>query len=1498
MDLTGLKNYLTGKGSPLELGADDVNLPQKLRDFLSTVPHKKVTLAPGEGGVNLQGSTLTVSGSSSDAWPVQGMENVSVTLSDFAFVFDASGAAPVIKGTAHGTLPLATNAHAQVTMKALHQRENPWQIKLAQNAPGLKPTDLLLLGRVGPLPFEIPPNLDVLSRVLTVPQDKFQITFYPNTNAEVFFTFQLSAPEAKWTLIDKILAFQGIDLDAFVMTNSVFVKLIGHLNVGGVGVDVGVSLGAGPDWVAFVEPSQGDAFPGLSALASWIGGNSLSGDVSSGFSSVNIGTSGFDAAIAKVSVGFKWQTIALNYLEIQSLLTVGALKLDVLLRLPEIEVSGGLHAGEAVKVKDMLASYQLPTDGVPDDLSINAVDFQARPKAGFYSVGVTVDNIWKIGPVNFEEVSALVSYDSAAGASGNFYCLLGVGATAKLNLEADYVAGSGWRFSGGTAPGTTLAIGDLISDLATKFGITSVPGPIASLTLSNLNVSYETGTGKFNFTCIGGFDVAETPVTLTVTIDVKPTQQGDAAKTDTVTGTKGYSATFGGKVAFSGLEFNLVFNTQSTGVNVFVAAYRHDEKSPPTINLHDIVAEVSKDLASAVPASLSIDLKAVKFIFLQQPQQPRQFSFGLELGASISLSDLPLVGDKLPSAETIGVKSLQIGYSNLAFTKAQADIINPLLPQGVSPIPDAGLAQGVNVAATLQLGPSTKLPLLLGGGDGQSQKPPPGTTNAPTQPVAGTTNAPTAPASSIKWFNVQKQFGVFNFKRIGVQYKENVLLFSLDAALTLGPLTFSMAGLSFGSPLTKFAPVFDLDGLGIAYVKPPLEIMGAILKVPRAELPKDVEFQFDGMVVIKTAKYSISGIASYAQMKSGDPSLFVFAQLEAALGGPPAFFITGLMAGFGFNRKLELPAQDEVADFPLLALGQPPAPGQQAEKQDPMHVLDVLEGRAPVKPGVQKAWIKPSPGDYWVAAGIQVTHFGIVTSRMLLVVEFGNEFQIALLGLATLQLPQAETGLPSYVYVQVQLMAVLRPQEGFFGLTAILSNNSFLIAPACRLTGGLAFYLWFGPNEHAGEFVVTLGGYHPAFKPPSYYPQVPRLGFNWAVSDTVTVKGDAYFALTPSCVMAGGGLEVLFHSGDLRAWFTAHADLLVSWRPFFFLAHIDVDIGVSYRLNLLFCHKTISISVGATVDLWGPPTGGRAHVHLSILSFTVGFGADETGQNNTALGWGDFKSLLPAPADVCKVSVSSGLFKSQESATSNSGKAWVVRASNFSYFTQSAIPASHLSYGGPPHASALMVNADGGSADGGNDGSAAKVLYAAADPAVDIRPMNLSGVTSTHNLSLFKNSITSKPADVSKWSLTPRHQNVPESLWGAPPEPFTQIPGRPAAKVIPQQLVGYEVQAPQPTIGHTRGVVPLSELSEEYVVPPGAAPISTGVNASPDYVPGFDDKSIGLIAALMQAQARGARDALYGALSGAQVYAGANGALDRMAATAAHIFSDPPLKQS
>ena len=46
-------------------------------------------------------------------------------------------------------------------------------------------------------------------------------------------------------------------------------------------------------------------------------------------------------------------------------------------------------------------------------------------------------------------------------------------------------------------------------------------------------------------------------------------------------------------------------------------------------------------------------------------------------------------------------------------------------------------------------------------------------------------------------------------------------------------------------------------------------------------------------------------------------------------------------------------------------------------------------------------------------------------------------------------------------------------------MQAVLAKSSFLLDKACVLQGGFAFFVWYGPNPHAGDFVLTLGGYNP-----------------------------------------------------------------------------------------------------------------------------------------------------------------------------------------------------------------------------------------------------------------------------------------------------------------------------------------------------------------------------------------------------------------------------------
>ncbi len=1431
--------------------------------------------------------------------------------------------------------------------------QDNWRIDIADGSTQpVTAEQLVALLSANTLDSFVPDSLVQLLDGLTI--NDLHVVFDTTEETVSQFYLGLTVTNA-WPITSKVALEAGLNL-ALTMNNPTDAttretvgQVTGTFMIDGVPVPVFVQADVSSNstnWIVGLDPrSSGVTLPSFSSLIELAGGDSFVATLPSGLKDIP------QINISKLQVDFSLSPASLQLLTfaaattspwpiIDGFLTIQELsfELDLLNLTSQTSPQIGGQLGSTFAISDAVSLYFVIqkdpassdwtlTGGLPPGQSVNLTDLVGKLLSSFVTLPANAPAInlntlnttvvpgssmsftagstspWSLVPneLAVDSFTLQFTYNEQATQNkfaGSLAATLTIAAV-SLNLVTALDTSGNWKFAGGTAAGQTVQIGDLIADLSTKFGIPSVPAPIASLVLTSLNVSYDSGTGNFTFDCVGDFEVSDTNVTLNVNISVTATQPGDQNKPGTIAGTKGYSATFTGQVTFADLTFVLVFNTQSTGTNVFVASYSAASAAsggggstpPGTINLHDLVADVSTSLAASIPTDIEIDLKDVKFIFLEQ--QTKQFSFGLDLSAAISLADIPLVGDKLPQDVTLAINNLQFTYNSLQFTTDQANLINPLLPSTVSQLPATGLPQGMILAADLQLGQEPTQHLAIGGQSTSSQTASPSApSTALTQSLPGPVADQSAGATpTTKWFDIQKQFGIFQFNRIGISYQSGVLLFSLDAGMSLGPLTFSMDGLSIGSELSAFDPVFDLRGLGLSYASPPLLIAGALLKLAGDQLAPGVQFQFDGAAVVEAENFGLAAIGSYAQLTSGDPSLFVYAQLLAPLGGPAAFFVTGLMLGFGFNRGLAIPAQDEVASFPLLLLAQPPGPGQPA--LTPGYVLQVLEGQAAAG-GVQQAWIQPQPGSYWIAVGLQFTSFELVTSNALLIVEFGHDFQIVMLGLSTMRLPQGAPNAETYAYVELQLMAVFRPQDGFFGLTAVLTSNSYVIAPACHLTGGFAFYLWFGSNPNAGQFVITLGGYHPAFNPPAYFPQESRLGFNWAVSSQVSVQGDAYFALTTSCVMAGGGLQVLFQDGDLRAWFTAQADFILSWNPFFFTAQIEVDIGVSYRLNLLFCHKTISVSIGASVNLWGPPTGGYVHVHLVVVSFTVNFGSGSASQNNNPLQWPDFKSLIPATGDVCKITLSSGMYKSQDDpgGISNSQKLWIVRAKDFAFFTQSSIPASNLQTSAPTASSSAADVATSASANYTNDNG-----------PINIRPMNLTGVTSTHTLSIYymtggtvDNPVWSL-SDVTAWDLQPSYQNVPDSLWGAPPSPFTQIPGSPTANVIPNQMVGYAAGAPSPEIGTSRGLVPLTALAEELITPAGATPLTSAITSSPDYVATFNDLTVAQIEQVMQANVQQSRDAIYSALNSAGIYSGTNGPLTVMAATAGDVFSDSPLQQ-
>jgi hypothetical protein len=1507
-DLNVLRQYLDSMGGTVTLAPGDARLPGELTAFLGSVPVSQLTMVLGPGGVGLSGGVLTVTGSVAAGsvaaeWPITGLgkhapvtvrvTRVSLTLTNAPAA--GGSTATTVAGTARGILTLGGPvevALASVELPVVDGSQvTAWRLapavpaqlgigqllNLGSGDPGTVP------GRAsGPL-ARLPVLPPALQATAAIGPGDLALTFYPGTDYEPLLTFTARVPQARWTVVTDLLELDGATVRAVVAPGRWQVSLIGSVAVGGVGVQVGLRVGDSSRWTAFLRPAEGEAFPGLAALAGWVGGRALASAVGSGLAAVDLAPAGLDAAISAVELAFDAGTRKLISVEIGTLVSVGALRFDVAFSLPNLRISGLLHGAGPVSVVDVLSSLSLPSGGLPRALSINEASFTADLALGYYTAHLTLGDVWTVGPVTLRQLALGLRHSAAAGLGGSIEARLAVGSSITLMLEAEYVdSATGWSFEGTMWNDSKPAVADLIGSLSADYGITAAPAALGSLSLEYVSARFATGTGDLAFQATGGFRVAGVKATLDVDIAITHPAQPPTSP-DTAVGTRGYAAKYGGTLTIGSLSFQVAFDTRQTGTDVRLAARWRASAGRPYLDFGDL-AEALGLSGPQVPEGLDLRLKSADltydvtkgelliaaqsetygsavFVVLPVAGQ-RLYAGALAIGHPIDLSDIPLLGQALGEDDTFGVQDLRVIVSSTPLTDAAAAAANALVPAGYPGFPVRGTAAQVAFSAVMRFGEQT-IPLALGVAPAPragSVPAPSGTTVGASAGPGGVVAQPAATSDGTVWFRVEKAFGPITVSRVGARYGEGALWFVLDASLEAGGLSLVLQGAGVGSPVTTFAPRFDLRGLTIEYAEPPLAIGGGFSAVAPTG---GADFQYDGSAVVSMADWSALAYGSYTEVH-GHPSLFLFLKAAGSFGGPPAFFVTALAAGFGYNSTVRVPTAEQVADFPLVAgLNDPARLG--GPDATPARALASLSGGP-------NPWISPAPGQTWLAAGVRFKSFQQLDSTALLLAEFGDGLTVLLLGVSTARFPNSGAARP-YAQIQLQLHAAFRPDDGFFGVTAALTRNSFLIDPACVLTGGFAFHAWFGESEHAGDFVVVIGGYHPAFRRPAHYPAVSRVGFSWSLDSAVRISGSAYFALTPSAIMAGGSLDVRYHDGNLTAWFTAHADLLVNWSPFHFRAGIGVSVGVEYEVNLLFTTTTLRLEAGADLTLWGPPTGGTVTVRLWIITFTVAFGAPDS-PNPPALDWNGFQALLPAPAAGTTFTATSGLAaaRGDNAARRPQPQApWSVRADGFALTVRNAVPSTKVLFG-----SAAQTPAISGS-------------------RVDIRPMRRTGLTVNQRVVLTRTG--GGPAGeldlaASGWRTAAVRSNVPKALWGTG---TGAVPDPGDAQLVTGQLTGLTLQAPAPVTGWSAGPIDAANVLGAIPVTPGGV-LPVAPLALPAGEAAVHGDAVSAVAAQFASSAgRAARDALFAALADLGAAPPTNGPVARFAAAADTEFADQPL---
>ncbi|NEP00904.1 MAG: hypothetical protein F6K58_20005 [Symploca sp. SIO2E9] len=779
--------------------------------------------------------------------------------------------------------------------------------------------------------------------------------------------------------------------------------------------------------------------------------------------------------------------------------------------------------------------------------------------------------------------------------------------------------------------------------------------------------------------------------------------------------------------------------------------------------------------------------KAV-FVAIANTGQPKKFLFGLIIDTVIiRLSDLPLVGEQLTGAIDVGLKDFQVIVASQTFKEQDVSELNSQL-EGIT-LPSSSkqeIVKGASIGASLSVGETYEQTLFLPLKTERKGEDARASLGNGTQPERigttynnGTGSGGISIADNGVWLEIQRSFGPLEIKRVGLQYRNSEIHFVPEIALTSSTFTFFLNQVSISTPLSNFEPKFNLNGFELEYKNAAMEIGGAFLRYEREGYT-----EYAGMAVMKLSlkakggkppkTLGLSAIGAYAYYQD-QPSFFLYAVLDFPLGGPPFFFVTGLAAGFGYNRKLKVPPLGQMEEFPLVA--------QAIEGESNMDTSKVGE-QVSSQLQLLQDYIPITQGAGFLAIGVKFTSFKVLDCFALLTVAIEESLEVNLLGVATLIAPP-QVGKKPIAKITMYIKATLSLEEGELSIAAeIQEDDSYIIFPDSTLTGSAAIYIGFA-GEHEGDFVITAGGYHPDFEVPSHYPQVKsRLGFNANVGP-LSITGERYFALCPHAVMAGGRLEASYRSGKAKASFTVYADFLISWKPFYYSIRAGVRIEASYG-------SLGPVSASVSLRIWGPDFGGYAEIKVVVVKVKIKFG-DQSSQNANVIEWEDFKkSFLPADEEVCNIAVSEGLVKHIKNDTED---ILIVNPKEFELVTNSTIPINKVIKGEGPE----QIEDNGFNTEFG------------------IRPMALKGkdLTSTHKIKITRKGTdeNSTDTDVTKeFQFNPITKNVPSGLWSEPDEnqlenPIVNTPKVNADKFVDNTLSGFRIEpANQPPAGNTEHI--------------------------------------------------------------------------------------------
>jgi hypothetical protein len=454
--------------------------------------------------------------------------------------------------------------------------------------------------------------------------------------------------------------------------------------------------------------------------------------------------------------------------------------------------------------------------------------------------------------------------------------------------------------------------------------------------------------------------------------------------------------------------------------------------------------------------------------------------------------------------------------------------------------------------------------------------------------------------------------------QLGLRFEGGTLsgFAALDFSGVLGPVAASVVGLGFRVGLSLGSDAFsDMEvyvearppnGVGISVNAGPVVGGGFIAY-------DDALGRYSGALALSIGSIALRAIGildTRAPGISGYSFLIVisaeFSPIQLGFG----FTLMGVGGLCGIQRSISVSAlQSGVRDGSLAPL---------------LFSRDPVAQAAQLITGLQR--IFPPTNDSYVFGPMFKLGWGtptLVTVDLGIVLQVPSPIVIVLLGTLSASLPRPEAAI---VVLNLDIVGILEVTEKRLSISASLRDSRIA---AFALTGDLELRFSWGSDP---EFLFSLGGFNPAFRPPPSFPTLRRMSLALGSGANPRLSLASYFAITSNTLQFGARAELYATAMGftVEGYIEFHA--LIIFRPFSF--RFDFAAGLSLKRG-----NSLLAAITVTGQLKGPrPWYIKATASITVLFFDVSVEIEKTfgqaAEPELAAPVDVWERLLPALADV------------------------------------------------------------------------------------------------------------------------------------------------------------------------------------------------------------------------------------------------------------------------